>query len=100
MSAVGDGTYWIALASPRVALAERLLPHPTLRRLVAVLPPRLQPQPLPHIIAAQVDRDGAVRRTLHGPAGRYIMATGIRQHADTLWLGSLTEPAIARTQLS
>lgn len=100
MSAVGDGTYWIALASPRVALAERLLPHPTLRRLVAVLPPRLQPQPLPHIIAAQIDRDGLVRRTLHGTTGRYTMATGIRQHADTLWLGSLTERAIARAQLS
>ncbi|MEV6596127.1 SMP-30/gluconolactonase/LRE family protein [Actinoplanes sp. NPDC051346] len=100
MSAVGDGTYWIALASPRVALAERLLPHPMLRRLAAVLPSRLQPQPLPHTIAAQVDGEGAVLRALHGPAGRYVMATGVRQHGDTLWLGSLTEKAIARTSLS
>jgi sugar lactone lactonase YvrE len=100
MSPVGDGTYWIALASPRVALAERLLPHPMLRRIAAVLPTRLQPQPLPYTIAALVDGDGAVLRTLHGPAGRYVMATGVRQHGDTLWLGSLTEPAIARTALS
>ena len=63
-------------------------------------PPRLQPQPLPHIIAALVDGDGRVLRTLHGPAGRYTMATGVRQHGDTLWLGSLTERAIARAQLS
>jgi sugar lactone lactonase YvrE len=100
MSSVGDGTYWIALASPRVALAERLLPHPTVRRVAALLPPRLQPQPLPHIIAALVDGGGSVLRTLHGPAGRYVMATGVRQHGDTLWLGSLTERAIARTSLS
>jgi sugar lactone lactonase YvrE len=100
MSSVGDGTYWIALASPRVALVEKLLPHPTLRRLAAVLPTRLQPQPLPYIIAAQVDGDGTVLRALHGPAGRYVTATGVRQHAQTLWLGSLTERAIARVPLS
>jgi sugar lactone lactonase YvrE len=100
MSSVGDGTYWIALASPRVALVEKLLPHPTLRRIAAVFPARLQPQPLPYTIAALVDGDGAVLRTLHGPDGRYVMATGVRQHGDTLWLGSLTEKAIARTTLS
>jgi sugar lactone lactonase YvrE len=99
MSSVGDGTYWVALASPRVAVAERLLPHPALRRLVAVLPPRLQPQPLPHIIAAHVDGDGVLLRALHGTAGRYTMATGVRQHGDTLWLGSFTERAIARAPL-
>jgi sugar lactone lactonase YvrE len=100
MSAVGDGTYWIALASPRVAIAEKLLPHPVLRRIAAVLPARLQPQPLPYTMAALVDGDGTLLRTLHGPAGRYVMATGVRQHGDTLWLGSLTERAIARTSLS
>lgn len=99
MSPVGDGTYWIALPSPRVAVAERLLPHPTLRRLAAVLPARLQPQPLPHVIAALVDGEGAVLRALHGPVGRFVLATGVRQHGGTLWLGSLTERAIARTPL-
>lgn len=100
MSAVGDGTYWLALASPRVALAEKLLPHPMLRRIAAVLPTRLQPQPLPYTIAAQVDGDGNLLRALHGPAGRYVMATGVRQHGDTLWLGSLVEKAIARVPLT
>jgi sugar lactone lactonase YvrE len=100
MSSVGDGTYWIALASPRVAIAEKLLPHPVLRRIAAVLPPRLQPQPLPYVMTALVDGDGTLLRALHGPAGRYVMATGVRQHGDTLWLGSLTEPGIARVALS
>jgi strictosidine synthase-like protein len=100
MSPVGDGTYWIALASPRVAIAEKLLPHPMVRRIVAVLPTRLQPQPLPYTIAALVDGDGNLRRTLHGPAGGYVLATGVRQHGDTLWLGSLTENGIARVSLS
>jgi hypothetical protein len=83
-----------------VPIAEKLLPHPILRRIVAVLPTRLQPQPLPYTIAALVDGEGALIRALHGPKGRYVMATGVRQHGDTLWLGSLTERAIARTSLS
>jgi len=100
MSAVGDGTYWIALASPRVPLAEKLLPHPLLRRIAGVLPTRLQPQPIPHTIVALVDTDGTVLRTLHSPNGHYPMLTGVRQHADTLWLGSLTERAIAHVPLT
>ena len=99
MSPVGDGTYWIALASLRVAAAERLLPHPRVRQLVAVLPPGLQPKPSPHTIAVLVDGDGQVLRALHGPAGRYVMATGVRQHGGTLWLGSLTGSGIARVAL-
>jgi hypothetical protein len=65
-----------------------------------VLPTRFQPQPLPYTIAALVDGDGTLLRALHGPAGRFVLATGVRQHGDTLWLGSLTEKAIARTSLS
>ncbi|HTJ31638.1 MAG TPA: SMP-30/gluconolactonase/LRE family protein [Dactylosporangium sp.] len=99
MSAVGDGTFWIALASLRVPIAERLLPHPNVRRIAAVLPQRLQPQPLPHTIVARVDAAGAVLETLHGPTGHYPMLTGVRQAGDTLWLASLTEPALARVAL-
>ncbi|GAA4452233.1 SMP-30/gluconolactonase/LRE family protein [Phytohabitans houttuyneae] len=99
MSPVGDGTFWIALASPRVAIAERLLPHPAIRRVAAVLPTRLQPQPHRYSIVAKVDADGRVLRTIHGPAGRYVMVTGVREHAGSLWLGSLTESAIARLSL-
>ena len=100
MSAVGDGTYWIALPSPRVAIAEWLLPYPRVRRFVALLPDRVQPQPRRYGLVALVDGDGRVLRTLHGPSGAYPMITGVRQDGDTLWLGSLTEPAIARVPLS
>jgi sugar lactone lactonase YvrE len=99
MSSVGDGTYWIALPSPRLAIAERLLPHPFVRRLAALMPDRLQPQPMRHSSVALVDGDGTVLRTIHGPAGRYVMATGVRQHGQTLWLSSLTGPGIARVPL-
>ena len=100
MSSVGDGTFWIALPSPRLAIEERLLPHPRVRQLAALLPDMFQPQPKRHGMVAHVDSSGSVLRTLHGPAGRYRMITGVRQHGDELWLGSLTEPAVARVSLS
>jgi hypothetical protein len=48
---------------------------------------------------AQVDGAGRVLRTVHGPAGTYPMITGVRQHGDTLWLGSLTEKSVAVLRL-
>ncbi|MGW3604063.1 SMP-30/gluconolactonase/LRE family protein [Micromonospora sp. NPDC005161] len=100
LSAVGDGTYWIALPSPRVPIAERLLPHPRLRQLAALLPDAMQPQPRRYGLVALVDGAGTVRRTLHGPTGHYWMITGVRQHGDQLWLGSLIGPGVARVPLA
>lgn len=100
LASVGDGTYWIALPSPRLAMLERLLPYPRVRQLVAKVPERLQPQPKRYGLVALVDGDGRVLRTLHGPAGSYLFITGVRQHGSTLWLGSLTENAVARVDLN
>jgi sugar lactone lactonase YvrE len=99
MSAVGDGTYWIGLPSPRNRQLERLLPYPRLRRAVALLPEAVQPKPARYGLVALVDGAGRVRRTIHGPAGRYTMITGVRQHDGILWLGSLTEGGVARIAL-
>ncbi|MFF5174542.1 SMP-30/gluconolactonase/LRE family protein [Micromonospora sp. NPDC000089] len=99
LSAVGDGTYWIALPSPRLPAVERLLPHPRVRQLVALLPDAVRPQPQRYGLVALVDGDGRVLRTLHGPEAAYWMITGVRQHGDRLWLGSLIGSGIARVDL-
>jgi sugar lactone lactonase YvrE len=99
MAAVGDGTYWIAMPSPRLPVMEKLLPFPNLRRFAALLPERLQPQPKRYGLVALVDSEGNVLRTLHGPAGKYCMITGVRQNGDHLWMGSLNEKAVARVRL-
>jgi sugar lactone lactonase YvrE len=99
ISAVGDGTYWVALPSPRVPIAERLLPYPGVRRAALLLPEVLQPKPRRYGLVAHVDGDGRVLRTLHGPSGRYRMITGVRQAGGELWLGSLVEPAVGRVRL-
>ncbi len=100
MSAVGDGTYWIAMPSPRLPIVEKLLPYPRLRQLANLLPEALQPKPKRYSLAVLVDGDGRVLRTIHGPQGRYSMLTGVRQQGDLLWFGSLTSHAVARLTLS
>lgn len=99
VAAVGDGTYWVALPSPRLPIEERLLPYPRIRQVAALLPDALQPRPRRYGLVALVDGDGRVLRTLHGPTGSYRMITGVRQDGDSLWLGSLVEPAVARVRL-
>jgi sugar lactone lactonase YvrE len=100
MAGVGDGTYWIAMPSPRLPIVERLLPHPVLRKLADLLPQRLQPQPERYGLVALVSARGEILRTLHGPSGSYSMITGVRQQGQSLWLGSLTENAVGRVTLS
>jgi sugar lactone lactonase YvrE len=99
MSSVGDGTYWIALPSPRLPVVERLLPHPWLRWTANLLPEAAQPKPKKYSLVALVDGEGEVLRTIHGPSGKYTMVTGVRQQGNHLWLGSLYESAVARISL-
>jgi sugar lactone lactonase YvrE len=89
MSAVGDGTYWIALPSSREPRADGP------RSATGPAPEG----PDPHRGVALVNADGRVLRTVRGAANRYRMITGVRQHGRSLWLGSLSEPGIGRISL-
>jgi sugar lactone lactonase YvrE len=90
-----DGRIWVALPMPDLLLLRlvRRGPH-WVRRilgwLAAVMDLRL---PAPARVLA-VDRDG---RTVarRGFRWRYRLVTGVREHAGSLYFGSLTESAIA-----
>jgi 2-keto-4-pentenoate hydratase/2-oxohepta-3-ene-1,7-dioic acid hydratase in catechol pathway/sugar lactone lactonase YvrE len=94
MSAVGDGTYWVAFPSPRLPFVDRLMPHPAPRRVAARLPDRLQPAAQRYGLVARLGADGLITQSLHGPAGTYREIVGVRQHDGWLYLGSLYETAI------
>lgn len=100
VSTGSDGLIWVALPSPRNPLLDLLLPRlPLLRRLVWALPEALQPAEgrLLHVLA--INAQGAVVHELRGAGGRYHMVTGVREHAGVLYLGSLTQRAIAVVDL-
>ncbi|MFI9503875.1 SMP-30/gluconolactonase/LRE family protein [Nocardia sp. NPDC052566] len=95
-----DGLIWITLPSPRNPLLDRLLPLPgILRRLTWALPDQLRPKPPRTIWVMAVDFDGNVVHDLQTRGTNYSMVTGVAEHNGTLYLGSLTESAVATTHI-
>jgi hypothetical protein len=94
-----EGIFWVAIPTPRLRLADAMLPHPWLRRVVVRLPETLQPAPRRHGFVLGLDTGGRVVHNLQDPSGRVAIVTGVRQHQNRLYLGSLSEPAIAVVDL-
>jgi sugar lactone lactonase YvrE len=95
-----DGLIWVAIASPRDALVERLQRGPRwLRRLVTRIPAALQPKPRRTVRVQAYTPAGRLADDLPlddtALRGRYHLVTGVREHAGRIWLGSLHEPAVA-----
>jgi sugar lactone lactonase YvrE len=94
------GIVWAAMFTPRNRPLDLLLPRPRLRSLVARLPEKIQPQPVRHGFVVGFDEaTGDVVHNLQDPSGAYAPITSARAADGRLWLGSLTEPAIAFVDL-
>lgn len=95
------GTLWCAVASERNALLDRLADKPPLlRKAVWNLPAALQPAPAAMALVFGFDATGAVTHNLqsHGDA-RFSVATGVREHDGSLYVGSLIATALLRYRL-
>jgi sugar lactone lactonase YvrE len=93
------GRLWIAIPTPRNPLLDWTHPRASwIRRAIWAMPERLQPSPQRTTWVMAVDADGQVAHDLQGRHG-YHMVTGVREHAGTLYLGSLTDSAIAAVTL-
>lgn len=92
-----DGLLWIAMASPRNPLVDRLAALPgALRRIVWALPDAVQPHPAGDVwVVALEPQTGRVVHDLQGTHPAFGMATGVREHHGTVWVGSLTSTTIA-----
>jgi sugar lactone lactonase YvrE len=90
-----NGVTWVAIPNPRDARLDALLPcAPWLRKVVAAVPERLQPQPTRTTWVLGVDDSGTIVRDLQGPGTDYAFVTGVAEHDGRLYLGSITEPAL------
>jgi sugar lactone lactonase YvrE len=96
-----DGLAWVAMATPRNRVVDRLAPLPgALRRVVWALPASLQPKPASDVWVVALEPDsGRVVHDLQGAHSQFGMTTGVREHHGTVWLGSLTGTAIACFEL-
>lgn len=94
------GLIWIAMASPRDAVLDFLLPRaPWLRARIWSLPERLKPRPKDMAWALAVDWDGTVVHDLRGWNAGYHEVTSVREHDGKLYLASIGEPALACLEL-
>ena len=97
MSAVGDGSYWIALPTsrgPRPARDAPSEPSPVRDR------DGVPADPARYGGVVLIDGDGHILRTLWGLPGQYRMITGVRQHGNDLWLTPLRDLTNATWVLS
>ncbi|MFF0487713.1 SMP-30/gluconolactonase/LRE family protein [Nocardia sp. NPDC004068] len=95
-----DGLAWVTLVTPRNPLLDKLLPLPgLLRRLTWSIPEALRPKPVKTAWVQAYDFDGTLIHDLQREPDVYSMVTGVAEQNGTLYLGSLTEPAIAVTHL-
>jgi sugar lactone lactonase YvrE len=91
-----DGLIWVALASPKDALVERIQQGPLwVRRGVTRIPRPLQPAPKRTVRVQAYDNLGGLVHDLAGDRTKFHMVTGVREHDGDVWMGSLHEPAVA-----
>lgn len=97
ISSNGAGLYWLALASPRNGLLDHLGPYPFVRKMLLRFPEAMQPAPRRYAFVLGLDADGRVVHNLQNPSGDpFAVVTSIEQVGNVLYLGSLSEPALAR----
>ncbi|GAA4354514.1 SMP-30/gluconolactonase/LRE family protein [Angustibacter luteus] len=95
-----DGLIWVAMASSRNRLLDRLHPrHPRLRHAVWAVPQRLQPGPDRMAWVMAFDPSGALVHDRQGRVDGFFMTTGVREQDGVVWMGSLAASALAWFEL-
>ncbi|HLX48051.1 MAG TPA: SMP-30/gluconolactonase/LRE family protein [Streptosporangiaceae bacterium] len=102
LSTGSDGLIWVALASPHNRVLDQLSrAHPRLRKIVWALPEQWHPKPVPSIavLALDPDRGTIVWDLFDFPRQEFLVVTGVREQAGTVYLGSVVTRAIAACRL-
>jgi sugar lactone lactonase YvrE len=95
-----DGLIWIAMGSPRNPGMDLLAPRPpVLRKMLWSLPDALLPKPANTAWVQAVDSSGALVHDLQTSTPGFSMVTGVREHAGTVWLGSIQSGSVAAFRL-
>ncbi|WP_171125633.1 MULTISPECIES: SMP-30/gluconolactonase/LRE family protein [unclassified Ruegeria] len=95
IEAQGDGTYWMAFASPRVP-TEALMPYPFLRKVIWRLGPMVRPAPIHRGMLIQFDGEGNILQNLQDPQGRLGITTGGKIVGNQFYVMTLDSPWFGR----
>ncbi len=100
ISSNGRDRFWLALVTPRQALFDRMLPYPTMRKMVARLPKFMQPAPKRYSFVLALDSQGRVIENLqNGPPDNYSEIANVVEHNGALYFGSIGEDTVGRFPL-
>ncbi len=95
-----DGSFWLAIPSPRNPVLDDAHSKPWLKNIFAKLPEWASPGAIKMGMVIQLDSQGEVITSFQDPSGEHIsMVTSIEQVGDEIYLGSLTEPQIGRLDI-
>lgn len=96
ISSNGEGIFWLAIYAPRNAMLDKIMPSPSLKKVVLRLPAFLQPAPAMYGFVLGLDEQGKVVHNLQDPSPAFAPITSVEQHGSHLYLGSLTDTAVGR----
>jgi len=100
ISSNGNGTFWLAIPSPRNPVLDSAHDNPLLKKILAKLPEWIKPGAIPYGLVIALDEEGAITGSFQDTTGEHLtMITSVEQVGNTLYLGSLTQPHIARLEL-
>lgn len=100
ISSNGRDRFWLALVTPRQALFDRMLPYPSVRKVVARLPKFLQPAPKRYSFVVGLDPQGRVVENLqNGSSDCFAQIANVVEHNGTLYFGSIGEDTVGRFML-
>lgn len=100
ISSGGDGTFWLAIPSPRNPVLDNAHSKPWLKNIIAKLPKWASPGAIKMGMVIHLDGEGEILASYQDPSGENIsMVTSVEQVGDAIYLGSLTEPQIGRLDI-
>ncbi|MBA0045649.1 SMP-30/gluconolactonase/LRE family protein [Mycobacterium sp. NPDC050853] len=102
ISTGADGRIWVAMAGPRNAALERLVPQaPIVRKLIWKLPESIQPTIAADAwVVAFHPETGAALANIRGRDTRLQTTTGVVESGGRLWIGCIGSSAVGHISLA
>lgn len=95
-----NGTFWVALPSPRKADIDKLHRAPWVKAQMAKLPRAFWPKPLSYGFAIALNEQGEITQSLHDSSGEHLrMVTSVKPVGDYLYFGSLDNDRIGKLKI-
>lgn len=97
ISSNGKGKFWLSLVTPRDAMFDKILPQPSIRKMVARLPKFLQPAPKRYSFVLGLDANGKVVDNLqNGAPDCYAEIANAVERNGALYFGSIGENTVGK----